>query len=929
MVILRLAVSNFCVRGTRFSLAIAAVALAVALVVSITTGYASNENAIRRFVVQFVGSIDIEITHAGDDPSPISQQLLDELRADPRIQSAHGRLEARSTPLNDSGAPISGSSVNLFGVDVAFDPIVSLTPIRDGRWFDDGEQNVVVIDQNTQEAAGAKIGDMLRLPGSAGTLELKIIGVVQKPGILKEFFRSGYVPLATMQRFVGRGTASVGLSKIRGEFKPEVANSGFLRDWIDRLSKIDPQLRVRQTREDRKKLDQNLAGMKLASYLGGCMAMLAAIFIVFGTLSMGVVERQRQLAVLRAIGATRSQIGRLVIFEGVVVAVLGAAIGVPLGFAFVHGLAWLFPVFFSEGISFDLLGAIFATAVASLAVLVASILPAWKASGTRPLDAMQVAARVSQPRLPWRTFVAGLVLMSIDSLLIFSPLPISEFQREVRLYGHLVLGLPTLMIGAALIAPMIVVVVEALLGRLVAMIAGVRFELLSQQLSGALARAAGTAAALMVGLAALITMYTQGTSALQSWSLPTRFPDIFIFAEAGLGTLGPAEVERVRAAEGIEPESVMPIVATDPRLGDNIFAVAGAFSMPNRTMFLGIDPKLAFDMMQLDFRAGDETTAKRMLIAGQQITLRSQAVVHGTIELQSDESVTVHKLDGSRAVLARADIASIEPGRYLVVTNEFKKLRGLTVGNDFPLESGFVLTRRINYTIVGVVWSPGIDVMLNAADLPNRVQEQTAGLVFGTLKNAADDFKATDARVLAAKLKPAVDRLALTENLKITLGRTGMNVADVRQLKHGIETMFTNMLRLASTVAWAAMVVASLGVANTLVAGIRTRQHQIGVLRAVGLTRSELLRQIMAEGILLAACGALLGAVVGILLATNANQLYAVAIGFDPPLVIPWGVVGAGVGVVMGLGVLASLWPAVSASRRDVLDLLQAGRSAA
>ena len=60
--------------------------------------------------------------------------------------------------------------------------------------------------------------------------------------------------------------------------------------------------------------------MELLSYLGGAVSMLAATFIVFSALSMGVTERQRTLAMLRAVGATRGQVGSLVVVEGLILA---------------------------------------------------------------------------------------------------------------------------------------------------------------------------------------------------------------------------------------------------------------------------------------------------------------------------------------------------------------------------------------------------------------------------------------------------------------------------------------------------------------------------------------------------------------------------------------------------------------------------------
>jgi putative ABC transport system permease protein len=123
------------------------------------------------------------------------------------------------------------------------------------------------------------------------------------------------------------------------------------------------------------------------------------------------------------------------------------------------------------------------------------------------------------------------------------------------------------------------------------------------------------------------------------------------------------------------------------------------------------------------------------------------------------------------------------------------------------------------------------------------------------------------------------------------------------------------------------MAVASLGVANTIVAALRTRQWTLGVLRAIGLTRGELLRLVLVEAVLLAIVGAILGVASGLVMSLNANRLYQILIGFAPPMAVPWGVVLLGSAAVVVLSLLASAWPARSIARREPLELLQAGRS--
>jgi len=267
-------------------------------------------------------------------------------------------------------------------------------------------------------------------------------------------------------------------------------------------------------------------------------------------------------------------------------------------------------------------------------------------------------------------------------------------------------------------------------------------------------------------------------------------------------------------------------------------------------------------------------------------------------------------------------------GRHVVVTEEFKRLRNLGVGDKLPLRS---LTRgTIEYTIAGVVWSPGIDVMVNAFDLATQFEQQSAACVFGSLADAKADFGNETVFLMCANFRQmGVPKEELINRLQTDLSDTGVSVADVRQLKDMIQKGLRKLLAVASSVAWGALLVASLGVTNTIVASIRSRTWQFGVLRSIGLTRASLLRIVLCEAILLGTIGAAMGVLCGLQMTLNSRQLMTITLGHHPPLTVPWDIVWLGVGVVVGISLLASILPAIRVARTEPLSLLQAGRSAA
>jgi len=448
--------------------------------------------------------------------------------------------------------------------------------------------------------------------------------------------------------------------------------------------------------------------------------------------------------------------------------------------------------------------------------------------------------------------------------------------RQIRLVLHFAIGLPSLMLGFFLLAPLFVWVLERAAGPLVAWVFGLRFALLRQQLSTGIWRAAGTGAALMVGLAVLVVMQVSGHSMLQGWKLPDKFPDVFIYTNG----LDAKQQQMLAQTPGIR--DMMPITIAAPEygsLGNTQIGIGLAAIMPNATMFIGVDPDKAFKMMELDFREGNPTEAARELKLGQ----------------------------------------------HLVVTQEFREVRGLHVGDKLRLK-----TRQgdRDFTIAGVVWSPGIDVMVSMYDMGSQFEQRTAASVFGSIADGEKYFGIDRAYLFAADLQNGVEREQLVKRVERTLGDQGMKVGDVREIKFRIERGFYDLLYLLSTVAFSAMAVASLGVTNTIMAGIRSRRWQFGILRSIGVTRDQLLRIVLAEALLLGFIGVALGLVAGMEMAVDARALSVNISGYNPPMAIPWGIILIGVASVMFIAMAASIWPATNVAREEPLALLQAGRAA-
>src|SRR5688572_23510007 len=139
MVLLKLALSNFLTRKARVALTVAAIALSVSLVVSVTSGYASVEAAVFKYLTEYMGSTDVEITKPSGS---VPESLLSELRADPDVSKADGRFEIAAVAMSAAGPKPKRAGV--IGLRRPGDTNSDFLRMLSGGWFDVPRGNVAV-----------------------------------------------------------------------------------------------------------------------------------------------------------------------------------------------------------------------------------------------------------------------------------------------------------------------------------------------------------------------------------------------------------------------------------------------------------------------------------------------------------------------------------------------------------------------------------------------------------------------------------------------------------------------------------------------------------------------------------------------------------------------------------------------------------------
>jgi len=607
-------------------------------------------------------------------------------------------------------------------------------------------------------------------------------------------------------------------------------------------------------------VENNMAATQLGFIAISVISLISAAFIITTGLTTGVAEQQRTLAVLRAVGARRRQLAMAQLWVGCIVAGLGAVLGVPLGI----GLAWLLATVFDQQMSVGLVvpGTNIALTVfgALFAGLVGAMWPAWRAASMSPLKAM------SESAVPHR--VRGILLVGVVGffgILTMASIVLFLADASYFFWVYASVGLPMMFVGYFLISVPVVMLVAKVCARPISMLFGLPGALLGRTVQATPYRHGFTAGALMTGLALMIGIWTNGSAAMRDWLGKIEFPDTFAY---GL----PLSEEAQGILDGlpfVEKTSAIAMIAVET----DAFGVKGLANY--KTNFIGFEPDSFFDMATLDFVQGDMETARVRLNAG-----------------------------GS-----------------VIVAREFLVARGLGVGDTF--ECLDAKDEPHQFEIVGVVTSPGLELVSQYFDLGDNFVNQAIGSVFGSRDDMIKHFGMRTVQLIQVEISDGIDdEVAVAEMRHSLLGAGVLNVGSGRAIREKIEAVFSSTLVVFSTVAIGAMLVACFGVANLIVAEVNARKFELGVLRAVGASKGQLVRLICAQSLLIAITACILGTALGIQAAWGGQETNRQVIGIDLSMTLPFKAIGVAWAIAIVLSLAAAAPSAMKLNASSIRELL-------
>ncbi|MEI5097509.1 ABC transporter permease [Streptomyces sp. PmtG] len=438
-----------------------------------------------------------------DQPPRLSRGTVERLRDVPGVRRVVTDTPFYAQAVGRGGGPEAGPDDGLTQghswAAAALTPF-TLSSGRAPRADDD-----VVLDAGTAARAGLKTGDSVRVVTAEGPAPYRVSGVA-RPGSLSELpdQSSLFFTSATAERLSGAdgGAAYAGVFA-RGQTDAK-AVAQRVREALDL-----PRLEV-LTGDERAKAGAPGTTERIASttQLFGPMAGIGgflAVFVLGGTIALSVLQRTREIALLRAVGATSWQVRRTVAAETLLASVAGLLPGfllaVPLAAVIVDRLHARGTAPEAYELVVGPVPFLASAAGTLLLAVVAALAAARRVSRIRPADALQEAAAPRRPVTVTRVLIA-LVPLGGGVALFFATQAIGG---EVGVaFQYLIVML--LMGAAVLLGPLLARLLEPLLGAAVAAVGGVTGWLAHANSRFSVRRVASMASALMLTVAMACTV---------------------------------------------------------------------------------------------------------------------------------------------------------------------------------------------------------------------------------------------------------------------------------------------------------------------------------------------------------------------------------------------------------------------------------------
>ncbi|HEX6311933.1 MAG TPA: FtsX-like permease family protein [Acidimicrobiia bacterium] len=700
----------------------------------------------------------------------------------------------------------------------------------------------VVMDKKSADDGGFEVGDRVTVLTQNPPREYEVAGIVK--------FGSADSPAgASVALFeteeAQRITDAVGefgaISVVGDSGVSEQELVGRIRDVIS-----DPQVEVLTgeeiTAEDQDEIQDALQFISIPLFVFAGIALLVGAFIIFNTFSIVVAQRTREMALLRAIGASQRQVTTSILLESLVVGVfaslVGLAVGVGLSVLLKAALSSFGFDIPSSGIVVTTTAVVVSLVIGTVMTLVSAVVPAWRGARVPPIAAIRDVALQQGTRVIRRSVIGGTVfVVGVTGILL------GLFGDVDNGIYAVALGALLVFIGATVLGPVFARRSSQIIGWPVAHLRGVTGNLARENAMRNPQRTSATAAALMIGVAIVgfFTVFASSLKASVNAQVDRAFTADFVISTGGFG-----------GATGFSPD-LAEQVADLPEVGDSTPLRFGQATIDGDDDFVvGLDPQTAEDLFDLDPRQGEVS------------------------ELTPDGIAVSTKAAGD---------------------NDWE------IGSRIPVQfpnGERTLTVQATY---------GVGLREGLSDFAVSID----GFALGYPENLDNQIYVT----LASGVTPDEGRAALEQ---VTEPYPQAEVQDSTEFKESFSAMVNQILGLVYVLLFLAVLIALIGIANTLALSVYERTRELGLLRAVGMTRRQLRSSVRWEAVIIAILGTLIGLAIGVFfgwaviraLRDEGFEKFAPSAGQLVTIVIAAGLAG----------VVAALFPARRAAKLNVLEAI-------
>ncbi|WP_405751731.1 FtsX-like permease family protein [Streptomyces sp. NBC_01411] len=837
----RTALRNVLSHKARLLMTVLAVLLGVAFVSGTLVFTDTLSHAFRNESAKNYSDVAVAVTSYSDSDNPkeapgVSTKTLDRIRGLDGVASATGRVSGFAGVADHQGKLIGDGWSNKGG---NFSPGAGG---KDGQYaFTDGSGPVrdgqIALDRDTADKGGYHVGDTVRVATNGPVREYTLAGIfttddgaVGAGGSLvlfdtavtqKLYLKPGWYEDVNIAATPGTSQA-----KLLSEVKPLLPKNA------------DAQTGKQVADKQAKQIEREMSGLSQMLLGFAAVALFVGIFLISNTFTMLVAQRTKELALLRAVGASRKQVTRSVLAEALVVGTVASVVGFGLGIGLAVGLRSAMGSFGAKVPGGPLIvspsTALIALLVGVLITMLAAWLPARRAAKIPPVAAMGSA------HLP-ATTKSLVVRNSIGAVITLAGAAVIVAGASAGSSGRMMIGAGAFLalIGVIVLIPLLSRPVIALVRPLLTGVFGVSGKLAGQNAVRNPRRTGATASALAIGLTLVTGLSVIGVTVGQSVDRMTtdNFKGDYMVEMANGMSLTPSTVTALEKAKGV--------TAVSPQGGTQIVIDGSDESVSS------VKPGDIQQVLNLPVVSGSLDSLARGQIAVEQKTAEKKGWKPGS-------KVSAKYLDDKKG--------------------------SLTVGAVFK-ENQFVSSVLAPTSVLAP-------------------HEKTQDITQIYVKTDGGSGSGEQALVDAMGGNPAIS----------VLGRQ-----DIRNAMGG---MINTTLNIMYGLLAMALIIAVLGVVNTLAMSVFERQQEIGMLRAIGLDRAKVKRMIRLEAVVISLFGAVVGIALGTFLAWAVGQ----TIKSDIPhyvLVMPWGRIGIFLVLAAFVGVLASLWPARSAARLNMLTAIK------